>query len=60
MSKNLGLAEDIMKDIDITDSVFIAAALSLKCPIWSNDKHFRMQNKVTNYKTIDILKLIEI
>jgi predicted nucleic acid-binding protein len=30
-NKNLSIAEEIMRNIDITDSVFIAAALSLKC-----------------------------
>ncbi len=40
-------AEKIMKDIDIKDSVFIAAALSINADgIWSYDNHFKMQDLI--------------
>jgi len=39
-------ADDIMREIDPDDSIFIATALAFKCPIWSEDKHFKQQNKV--------------
>ncbi|MCZ7406021.1 MAG: PIN domain-containing protein, partial [Candidatus Methanoperedens sp.] len=45
-NENMALAEDILKDIDITDSPFLALALALNCKIWSNDRHFKQQDKV--------------
>jgi predicted nucleic acid-binding protein len=46
-----GIAEEIMGDIDIDDSPFLALAMSLKCPIWSNDVHFKRQNVVKAFST---------
>ncbi|MCX9075324.1 MAG: PIN domain-containing protein, partial [Candidatus Methanoperedens sp.] len=43
--KKMTVAEDILKDIDITDSPFLALALALNCSIWSNDGHFKQQDK---------------
>jgi len=45
------VAEEIMKEIDITDSPFLASALALNCLIWSNDGHFKQQNLVKVYTT---------
>ncbi len=58
--KKLELAEEVMKEIDMDDSIFIATSLALKCSLWSDYKHFDSQNKVNIYKTKDIVKLIEL
>jgi len=42
-------AKEIMKDIDIKDSSFIACALYLKCVIFSYDEHFKKQDVVKVY-----------
>lgn len=39
-------ADSIMKEIDPDDSIFIATALAFKCPIWSEDNHFKQQSLV--------------
>jgi predicted nucleic acid-binding protein len=50
----------IMSKIDEKDTQFIALALSIKNDgIWSNDKHFDKQEKIRNYKTIDIINLLK-
>lgn len=49
-------AEEIMKRIDKSDIPFIASALALKCPIWSDDKHFQKQKEIKIFTTKDILK----
>jgi len=40
-----------MKDIDEKDTPFLALALKLQCPVWSNDGDFEKQNLVEVYKT---------
>ena len=52
------VAEEVMKGIDITDSPFLALALTLNCPIWSNDGHFKQQNLAKAYTTKGILELL--
>lgn len=52
------IAEDILKDIDITDSPFLALALALDCSIWSNDGHFKQQYKVRVYTTKELTDTI--
>lgn len=48
-------AIDIMKDIDINDSPILACALSIPNEgIWTEDKDFDKQNKVTIWKTKDL------
>lgn len=54
----IALAEETLKDIDVTDSPFLALALTLKCSIWSNDMHFKKQKKVRVYTTAEIIKTI--
>ena len=54
-----GVAEEIMGDIDIDDSPFLALAMSLNCPIWSNDGHFKRQNVVKAFSTKELLSLLE-
>lgn len=41
------------------DAPFIAAALLLNIPIWSNDKGFKEQKAVKVYSTHDLLFLLE-
>jgi len=57
-NEKMALAEDILKDIDITDSPFLALALALNCSIWSNDWHFKQQNKAEVYTTKELIKTI--
>ncbi len=54
------LAEETMKKIDVTDSPFLALALTLNSPMWSDDKHFKQQDLVDVYTTKDVLKLLEL
>ena len=51
-------AFEIMDKIDPDDIIFIATALSFKCPIWSDDKHFQKQKIIKIFKTKDIMRLI--
>jgi len=46
--------EYILRNIDITDSPFLALAMALVCSIWSNDGHFKQQDKVVVYTTKDL------
>ena len=49
-------AYEIMKDIDEKDTHYIALALKLNCPIWSNDNDLKKQNKVKVYNTKELLE----
>ncbi len=51
-------AYDLMKDIDKDDTPILASALYLKAPIWSNDAHFKKQNKVRTYNTEELRRLL--
>jgi len=51
-------AEEIMKNIDVDDSPYVALALKLNAPIWSNDFLLKKQNKVKILSTEDIIKLL--
>jgi len=53
-------ATGIMMDIDIADSPFLALAMLLDAPIWSNDTHFKRQNAARILTTKDILFLLGI
>ena len=57
-NEKMALAEDILKKIDITDSPFLALAMALNCSIWSNDGHFKLQNKVGVYTTRELTNTI--
>ena len=56
--KKMAIAQDILGNIDITDSPFLALALAFNCSIWSNDGHFQQQNKVVVFTTKDLMKNI--
>ena len=47
--------EKEMEKIDMKDTPFIALALKLKIPIWSNDLHFKKQRKVESLNTAEIM-----
>lgn len=49
---------EIMTDIDVSDAPFIALALYLDCPVWSNDGHFKMQQIIKTYTTEEIIELL--
>ena len=57
-NEKMAIAEDILRNIDITDSPFLALAMALNCSIWSNDGHFKQQDKVVVYTTKDMAKKI--
>jgi len=51
-------AIEIMNEIDIDDAPFIALAMYLKCPIWSNDGHFKKQSAIKAYTTNELISLL--
>jgi len=52
-------AEEVMGEVDIDDSFFLALAMFLNCPIWSNDEHFKKQNIIKVYTTKELLDLLK-
>lgn len=44
--------------ISALHSPFMALALYLGYPIWSNDDHFKQQNIVKTYTTEELMKLL--
>lgn len=53
------LADNIIGKIDKKDTVFIATALAFNCQIWSDDSHFKRQNKVKILTTEDMIKSLK-
>ena len=53
LPKALSLIPKYPSDID-----FLALALKLRLPIWSNDSHLKQQSKVKVYTTSELLKEI--
>ena len=51
--------ESIMLAAHREDSHYLALALHLNIPIWSNDKGFKNQNKVRVYSTSELIKELE-
>ena len=53
-------AKEVMKDIDINDTAFLATALALdKSTIWSDDTDFEKQKIVKILKTKDMARIFE-
>ena len=50
----------IMRDIDLDDSPFLALAMMLNAPIWSNDGHFKRQKAVAVFTSKEILRYLGI
>jgi predicted nucleic acid-binding protein len=48
----------MMLDIDPDDAPFLALAMMLDSPIWSNDGHFKRQKAVKVFTTKEILSLL--
>lgn len=44
---------------DIKDNAYFALALKLNCPIWSNDKKLKEQNRIKVYSTKEIVRFVE-
>jgi len=42
---------------DKNDADYIALALKLRCPLWSNDKELKKQKEVLVYSTEDLVKI---
>ncbi len=55
-SSYLDKANELIKDAD--DVPFLACALYLNCPIWSDDKHFQKQKAVKVLKTSEFISFI--
>lgn len=51
----LSEAKKLITDAD--DVPFLALALAMKIPIWTDDKHFRQQKRVEVYTTNDLIAL---
>ena len=50
----------IIGNIDKDDVLFIATSLAFDCcPIWSDDNHFKKQDKIKIYSTKEIIELSE-
>jgi predicted nucleic acid-binding protein len=53
-------ATTMMKEIDVDDAPFLALALMLDAPIWSNDVHLKRQHAVKVLTTKEILPLLRV
>ena len=51
-------AFSIIKDRDPKDTPFLALALQLGSPLWSNDKHFKDLSEVIVYSTGSLIELL--
>ncbi|MBI3032392.1 hypothetical protein HYY69_02865 [Candidatus Woesearchaeota archaeon] len=51
-------ARKIMDHIDPKDTIFIAGALAIDGEIWSNDEHFKKQQKIKVWTTKEIVELL--
>ena len=49
-------ANEIMRDIDENDAVFIASALCFDASIWTEDKHFKKQKRIKILTTQEIME----
>lgn len=59
LKSHMKKAEDIMRDIDIEDSSFIACAFAIKADgILSFDNHFLRQDSIKVFKLGELLKMI--
>ncbi len=58
-SQRMKDAYEVMKEIDEKDTPFLALALQLNCPVWSNDKHFKQQSIADAYTTGEVVELLK-
>ncbi len=54
--KHIEEAYEIMGVIDEKDTEFLALAIAYKCSIWSDDKDFLKQDRVTIYTSKEIIE----
>jgi len=50
-------AHEIIGHIDEDDVIFFATALAFNCQIWSDDSHFKKQQKIEIITTLEMLDL---
>jgi predicted nucleic acid-binding protein len=50
-------AADLMEPIDPNDSEFLALAMRMRTPLWSQDKHFEAQKVVKVVTSAEILRM---
>ena len=60
---NLNYYSDMLEEAknlieDIYDVPYLACAIYLDCPIWSDDRHFKMQNVVKVFNTGEMVELL--
>ena len=55
-SSRIKEAFDLMKDRDPKDTPFLALALQLGSPLWSNDKHFKDLSQFRVYSTGSLIE----
>ena len=58
-SSKIGEAFDIMRERDPKDTPFLALALQLICPLWSNDRHFQGLSQINVYDTKSLVELLK-
>ncbi len=58
-SQKMKDAYEAMKCVDEKDTPFLALALQLNCPVWSNDKHFKQQSLSDAYTTEEVIALLK-
>ncbi|MBS3064859.1 MAG: PIN domain-containing protein [DPANN group archaeon] len=49
-------ANELMKKIDLDDVPFLACAMVLNLEIWSDDKHFKQQDKIKVFTTSELIE----
>lgn len=57
IGKNQIIAKKISPDPD--DSEYFALAIKLKCPIWSNDKKLKHQDKISIINTAELIEILK-
>ena len=55
----MSLACEEMVAIDQKDAPFLALALHLECPLWSDDDHLKRQSRVPCYTTTEMSGLLD-
>ena len=59
LEKYASLMDDAEKiSPDPKDIEYFAVALSCRCPLWSNDRVLKLQNKVKVFSTSEVLELL--
>ena len=49
----------IIDDIDPDDDFFIACSLAHNCPLWSDDKHLKKQDRVKIISTKELIEILD-